>query len=271
MDGGRFKSLDEVLPSRTEDIQGGWGARTFLTTSTTLNGPLSDTNRNVWGTERTLFLDHGIPAYQGSERTMAPLQRFEALGQMLVTNQRLDKLAAACLVFTQKGMLDGPPVLQGIVHNVATVDRRDEEEDEAQAIEGDKSVYDVRLARKPGEHTCYITKYTTYMRACCCPLWVSRAHGLHPALLYDQLNPDAEMPGDQIDLRDCPMFNGDIKVFNSASATYHAPSDHSGQGGMHRDIIRCTPQWRGGAARYDCVFVDGGGSEDDPLGVCGGS
>ncbi|KAI9567640.1 hypothetical protein HD554DRAFT_2322505 [Boletus coccyginus] len=170
--------------------------------------------------------------------------RFEALGQMLVTNQRLDKLAAARLVFTQKGMLDGPPVLQGIVHNVATVDRRDEEEDEAQAIEGDKSVYDHVAAHYGFPELMDCTRH----------------------FLYNQLNPDVEMPGDQIDLRDCPMFNGDIKVFNSASATYHAPSDHSGQGGMHRDIIRCTPQWRGGAARYDCVFVDGGGSEDDPLG-----
>lgn len=78
--------------------------------------------------------------------------RFEALGQMLVTNQRLDKLAAARLVFTQKGMLDGPLVLQGKVHDVATVDPLDgDEQDEAQAVEGDKSVYDVRLARKPGK------------------------------------------------------------------------------------------------------------------------
>lgn len=33
--------------------------------------------------------------------------RFEALGQMLLTNQRLDKLAASRVDFTQHGMLDG--------------------------------------------------------------------------------------------------------------------------------------------------------------------
>jgi len=33
--------------------------------------------------------------------------RFNALGQMLVTNQRLDKLAAARRWFTERGMLDG--------------------------------------------------------------------------------------------------------------------------------------------------------------------
>jgi hypothetical protein len=31
----------------------------------------------------------------------------KALGQMLLTNQRLDKLAAACVDFTDRGMLEG--------------------------------------------------------------------------------------------------------------------------------------------------------------------
>lgn len=34
--------------------------------------------------------------------------RHEALGQMLLTNQRLDKLAAARLDFASRGMLEGP-------------------------------------------------------------------------------------------------------------------------------------------------------------------
>lgn len=33
--------------------------------------------------------------------------RYNAIGQMLLTNQRLDKLAAACVDFTERGMLDG--------------------------------------------------------------------------------------------------------------------------------------------------------------------
>jgi hypothetical protein len=32
---------------------------------------------------------------------------YKALGQMLLTNQRLDKLAAACVDFTKRGMLTG--------------------------------------------------------------------------------------------------------------------------------------------------------------------
>ena len=41
--------------------------------------------------------------------------QFEVLSQMLLTNQQLDKLAAAHLVFTQKGMITRPSVLQGTV------------------------------------------------------------------------------------------------------------------------------------------------------------
>ncbi|KIM53221.1 hypothetical protein SCLCIDRAFT_32081 [Scleroderma citrinum Foug A] len=35
------------------------------------------------------------------------MNRFQALGQMLLINQRLDKLAAACADFTERGMLNG--------------------------------------------------------------------------------------------------------------------------------------------------------------------
>lgn len=42
----------------------------------------------------------------------------------------------------------------------------------------------------------------------------------------------------------------------SAAATFYAPSDISGVGGMRYERIRAVPQWRGGPARYDCVFVE---------------
>ncbi|KIN98075.1 hypothetical protein M404DRAFT_158434, partial [Pisolithus tinctorius Marx 270] len=85
--------------------------------------------------------------------------------------------------------------------------------------------------------------------------------------LYDQLNPNAEMSGDHVSLCQCPSFDGDIKVFNSVLATYYAPSDHSGHGRMHCNVICCMPQWQGGPVRYDCILVDNGSSENDPL--CG--
>jgi hypothetical protein len=46
-----------------------------------------------------------------------------------------------------------------------------------------------------------------------------------------------------------------IHLYPSAIATYYAPSDRSGLGGMLRERIRATHKWRGGGSRYDCVFV----------------
>ena len=56
----------------------------------------------------------------------------------------------------------------------------------------------------------------------------------------------------------CPKVSSSLQIrdFHSASATYYAPSDLSGIGGMHRERIRATPSWQTGAGRYDCVFVD---------------
>ena len=39
---------------------------------------------------------------------------FEALGQMLLTNQRIDKLAACCINLTTRNMLDGPCLAPGV-------------------------------------------------------------------------------------------------------------------------------------------------------------
>ncbi|KAI9569311.1 hypothetical protein HD554DRAFT_2038256 [Boletus coccyginus] len=127
----------------------------------------------------------------------------------------------------KEGMLDGLSDLQGRVHDIAAIPSLDgDEEDEPQAIEGNKSIYDIQLARKPvpnipriGKHVaaCYGTPELAEYIWC---------------FLYDQQNPDVKVPGDRVDLQDCPSLNGDVK---------------------------------GGAAQYDCVLVNGGGLEDDPL------
>ncbi|KIJ62999.1 hypothetical protein HYDPIDRAFT_93454 [Hydnomerulius pinastri MD-312] len=37
---------------------------------------------------------------------------------------------------------------------------------------------------------------------------------------------------------------------------------------MHRQVIRSTSSWRNGPARYDCVFVENAGADDDSDGFC---
>ncbi|KAJ3007937.1 hypothetical protein NUW54_g3347 [Trametes sanguinea] len=65
-------------------------------------------------------------------------------------------------------------------------------------------------------------------------------------------HPHDELPKDE-DLPPCP--NSRVRVFHSAIATFYAPSDPSGVGGMRREHIRATPSWRKGPPRYDCVFI----------------
>jgi hypothetical protein len=53
-----------------------------------------------------------------------------------------------------------------------------------------------------------------------------------------------------------PTFYGKINVYPSAVATFHAPSDISGIGGMRRERIRAVKSWRKGPGRYDTIFVN---------------
>ena len=62
------------------------------------------------------------------------------------------------------------------------------------------------------------------------------------------------------------MIEDKIHVFNSAIATFHAPSDISGITGMRREHIRATISWRKGPARYDCILVN---TDPGINGACG--
>lgn len=46
-----------------------------------------------------------------------------------------------------------------------------------------------------------------------------------------------------------------FSIYHSAIATFFAPSDLSGVGGMRRERIRAIPSWRNGPSRYDTVLV----------------
>ena len=71
--------------------------------------------------------------------------RFNTLKQMLVTNQCLNKLAAARRWFTERGMLNGAllPVRMEAV-------RVDVEDEEGGAVDDDPATYTVKLAARPG-------------------------------------------------------------------------------------------------------------------------
>jgi hypothetical protein len=73
--------------------------------------------------------------------------------------------------------------------------------------------------------------------------------------LYDQTrsDTDSQMSSSTTDL---PKFHNKISVYTSAVATFYAPSDISGVGGMRCERIHAVDTWRNGPGRYDCIFVD---------------
>ena len=84
--------------------------------------------------------------------------------------------------------------------------------------------------------------------------------------LFDQLNPNPVIPSSDMIANAFPVIGGNIFIFNSAVATFYAPSDISGVSGMRREFIRATPSWRNGPARYDCVIVN---TKPDADSACG--
>jgi len=85
--------------------------------------------------------------------------RNEPLGQMLLTNQRLDKLAASRVDFAARGMLEGPLFkLNGVPvdpdpppPSESNPGDEDSGAGDAEAVEGLTSLGDVKLARHRGE------------------------------------------------------------------------------------------------------------------------
>jgi hypothetical protein len=71
--------------------------------------------------------------------------------------------------------------------------------------------------------------------------------------IYRQEHPDSNS---DISLIALPTFYGKITTYCSAVATFHAPSDISGTGGMRRERIRAVASWRKGPSRYDTVLVN---------------
>ncbi|KAH9913279.1 hypothetical protein B0H21DRAFT_704034, partial [Amylocystis lapponica] len=55
-------------------------------------------------------------------------------------------------------------------------------------------------------------------------------------------------------------------VYRSASSTFYAPSELSGGGGMHREMIRSNPFWRNEYARFDTVLIS---TDPSRAGMCG--
>ncbi|KAG2128044.1 uncharacterized protein EDB93DRAFT_1243604 [Suillus bovinus] len=187
--------------------------------------------------------------------------RYKALGQMLVTNQRLDKLAAAHIDFKNRGIQPNEnSATVPVLFNADVTIQGDNEEGE---IDNGPTLVQahVQLAKTPQRKRAHtIPELST-------ELSIPNLYNVLRRFLFEQVYPDDQHPPSEIPLSRCPRFDGNIQVFNSASSTFYAPSDRSGIGGMRREHIHACPIWRNEAPRYDCVFVNTDASVEGMVGM----
>ncbi|KAI5982457.1 hypothetical protein EDD15DRAFT_2391272 [Pisolithus albus] len=181
--------------------------------------------------------------------------RFNALGQMLITNQRLDKLAAARVDFENRQMLQGSVLsatirdaeLHGGVDNGSDGDSGSEgsgtDDHESETQDSPRVLNYVRLAKTPAR------KFPSDIHALAHHIQQPKLPQLTSHFLQFQLQDDTNPSNDDAALPD--LSNSPVSVFHSAVSTFYAPSDLSGLGGMHTERIRSTPCWRKGHPRYD--------------------
>ncbi|KAG2124061.1 hypothetical protein DEU56DRAFT_923674 [Suillus clintonianus] len=203
--------------------------------------------------------------------------RYKALGQMLVTNQRLDKLAAARVDFKSRGMLNGTclsAMLQRLKHlrlnkDPAATNESNHANDNLLVLPSNPDVTilgdneEGEIDDSPTLVQAHVQLAKTIQRKrartianLSTELGIPHLYTLLRRFLFEQANPDDQRAPSDIPLARCPQFDGKIQVFNSASSMFYAPSDRSGIGGMRREHIRACPVWRNEAPRYDCVFVN---------------
>ncbi|KIM70992.1 hypothetical protein PILCRDRAFT_17521 [Piloderma croceum F 1598] len=179
--------------------------------------------------------------------------------------RRLDKLAASRVDFARRGMLVGTCLSYALyvfaeTNEVASnnpvdhigndVERNiDDDNNDGGDVPGPTVLATVELAktlirRDTAENLAASLDEPDLMR-------------LIQSFLQDQLRDTLSLSNiDSSDDDDLPAFNEVISVYNSAVATFYAPSDLSGIGGMHRERIRALSSWRKEGPRYDCIFVN---------------
>ncbi|KAJ6474792.1 hypothetical protein C8R45DRAFT_1102943 [Mycena sanguinolenta] len=141
--------------------------------------------------------------------------RYEALCQMLLTNQRLDKLAAARADFVERGMV--PPSFAPLPDK--DVDDLDAEETDEARVEGN-----VVLARR--RERAYPSRFAADLAQ---HIKVPNFPDLLLNFLNDQLSSDEYSAYNDLDGREeIDISQYRISVYHSAVATFYAPSDPSG-------------------------------------------
>ncbi|KAI0084245.1 hypothetical protein BDY19DRAFT_987574 [Irpex rosettiformis] len=191
---------------------------------------------------------HSLVHYKPWRRS----NRYNALGQMLRTNTRLSKLAAARVEFGRQGMLRADVLTAARVDAALDIDEVVEEP----VAEQPRVTSFFHLGRRPVQ-TCNVRTMAAHLNQ-------PTLQELCRRFLYDQLYPDAVLPAEHIPVDECPVFDGVVSRFQSGRVVYYAPTEDCGPSGMHREMIRSHARWRNSHARYDTVLIQNG-EDDGPM------
>jgi len=190
---------------------------------------------------------------------------------MLLTNHRLDKLAACRIDFKSRGMLSGscpaaippepPPILP-------PADDGDSDPTDGPQVLAQVVLYKKRgtaellhmsiSASEPNWCIVLATGYPRFLPQLADSIHYPQLPILVRHFLFDQLYPRSLLSGSEVPLGQCPNFRGRVSIFKSAIAMFYAPSDQSGVGSMIHQRIRATKKWRQDPPHYDlCICSEG--------------
>ncbi|KAF9538101.1 hypothetical protein CPC08DRAFT_651550 [Agrocybe pediades] len=196
--------------------------------------------------------------------------RFATLGQMLVINQRLDKLHAAKMDFIKRGMLPhhvGIEALQTAAAKDVDADgtRYEDSCTEArpliEAVEGNVTLARTRARGYPRKledlaaHIGYPNLPDLTRRFLHRQQNMKKVQDNTPAPVDLDNDPTAD-PADPPECSEYPQIPGNtFSVFHSAIASFYSPSDECGLRGVCRERIRSCPSWQDGPQQRDCTFI----------------
>ncbi|KIL55144.1 hypothetical protein M378DRAFT_91349, partial [Amanita muscaria Koide BX008] len=189
---------------------------------------------------------------------------YQPLGQMLIINQRLDKLAALRASLEAKGLLSKvPDGVEDLKRKAGEGQGEEEEEEDCEAVDGPRRVdNDVFLASTLARgYPSRLENLAAHINVPTLPQLVGR-------FLHLQLFPNSTRSPNTLPLHELPSPDPrSIKVFHSAIAEFYAPSDYSGSGGRKRERIHSTPFWKKSEKpRRDCILVT---QDPDAKGMAG--
>ncbi|KAH9039148.1 hypothetical protein EDB85DRAFT_2072572 [Lactarius pseudohatsudake] len=219
---------------------------------------------------RTVFQEEGAKHIKAVKEPWRRSNRNKPLKQILITNQRLDKLMAARIDFTQREMLDRSQldarlkVMERVQEAFNEQRGKQNAEDPSDVVNDSTILAHVELA-KTSYHKGTVTSITTYIKQPTFPALVQH-------FLYYQLSSGSRPNADTSDsetlrVRGLPVSNKKFSLYTSASSIFFAPSDPCGVHGLRREQIRSTWSWRKGLSWHDVVLVNmgDGGNKDLPM------